>query len=152
MITALCLCKKKCTYFRGLPWCSDGKQSTCNVGNLGSIPGSRRSPVEGNGNPLLYSCLENPIDRGAWQATAHGSQKSQTQVSDWTTANSSRSPKFLLLRGCRPATLASCGSSLEMQGLRPYPGPPESGSAFSPSPRVKMQSLACPFRFEKWRR
>ena len=48
------------------------KASACNAGNLGSIPGSGRSPGEGNGNPLQYSYLENPIDRGAWQATIHG--------------------------------------------------------------------------------
>ena len=49
-----------------------GKESACNAGDLGSIPGSGRSPGEGNGNPLQYSCLENPRDRGAWQATVHG--------------------------------------------------------------------------------
>ena len=52
---------------------SDGKESACNAGDLGLIPGSGRSPGEGNGNPLLqYSCLENPMDRVAWQATVHG--------------------------------------------------------------------------------
>ena len=51
------------------------KASACNVGDLGSIPGSGRSPGEGNGNPLLYSCLENPMDGGAWWATIHGSQR-----------------------------------------------------------------------------
>ena len=50
---------------------SDGKASACNAGDLGSIPGSGRSPGEGNGNPLQYSCLENSMDRGAWQATVH---------------------------------------------------------------------------------
>ena len=50
----------------GLSWCSDGKASACNAGDLGSIPGSGRSPVEGNGNPLQYSCLENSIDKGGW--------------------------------------------------------------------------------------
>ena len=49
-----------------------GKESACSAGDLGSIPGSGRSPGEGNGNPLQYSCLENPMDRGAWQATVHG--------------------------------------------------------------------------------
>ena len=48
---------------------SDGKETACNAGDLGSIPGSGRSPGEGNGNPLLYSCLENPMDREAWWAT-----------------------------------------------------------------------------------
>ena len=49
-----------------------------NVGDLGSIPGSGKSSGEGNGNPLQYSCLENPIDRGAWWATVHGVAKSWT--------------------------------------------------------------------------
>ena len=51
------------------------KESTCNVGDPGSIPGSGRSPGEGNGYPPQYSCLENSMDRGAWQATVHGSQR-----------------------------------------------------------------------------
>ena len=53
----------------GLPQWLNGKESTCNAGatgDVGSVPGSGRSPGEGNGNPLQYSCLENPIDRGAW--------------------------------------------------------------------------------------
>ena len=50
----------------GFPGGSDGKASACNVGDPGSIPGSGRSPGEGNGNPLQYSCLENSMDRGAW--------------------------------------------------------------------------------------
>ena len=56
---------------------SDGKESACNVGDLGLIPGSGRSSGEGNVNPLHYSCLENPMDGGAWQATVHGVAKSQ---------------------------------------------------------------------------
>ena len=54
------------------PPSSVGKESACNAGDLGSIPGSGRSPGEGNGNPLQYSCLENPMDKGAWRATVHG--------------------------------------------------------------------------------
>ena len=50
---------------------SDGKESACNSGDLGSVPGSGRSPGEGNGYPLLYSCLKNSMDRGAWGATIH---------------------------------------------------------------------------------
>ena len=50
----------------GFPGGSDGKASACNAGDLGSIPESGRSPGEGNGNPLQYSCLENSMDRGAW--------------------------------------------------------------------------------------
>ena len=56
----------------GLPCGSAGKESACNAGNPGTIPGSGRSPGERNGNPLRYSCLENPMDRKAWQATVHG--------------------------------------------------------------------------------
>ena len=54
------------------------QKSTCDAGDLGSIPGLGRSPREGNGNPLQYSCLENPMDREAWQATVHRVTKSQT--------------------------------------------------------------------------
>ena len=54
---------------QGLPWQLSGKHSACQAGDPGSIPGSERSPGEGNGYPLQYSCLENPMDRGAWQAT-----------------------------------------------------------------------------------
>ena len=61
-----------------------GKNSACNAGDLGLIPGLGRSPREGNGNPLQYSCLENPMDRGAWWATVHGVAKSQTRLSDFT--------------------------------------------------------------------
>ena len=57
---------------------SDGKDIACNTGDPGSIPGSGRFPKEGNGNPLQYSCLENPMDRGAWQATVHGVAESDT--------------------------------------------------------------------------
>ena len=61
---------------------SAGKESTCNAGDLGSIPGLGRGPGEGHGNPLQYSCLENPMDRGAWWALIHGVAKSQTRLSD----------------------------------------------------------------------
>ena len=67
----------------GFPGGSEVKASACNVGDLGSIPGSGRSPGEGNGNPLQHSCLENHMD-GAWWATVHGVAKSQTQLSDFT--------------------------------------------------------------------
>ena len=60
----------------------DGKESACNVGDQGSIPGSGRSPGEGNGNPLQYSCLGNLMNRGTWQAIVHGVTKSQTPLSD----------------------------------------------------------------------
>ena len=68
----------------GFPGGSDGKASACSVGDLGSIPGLGRSPGEGNGNPLQYSCLENSMDGGAWWATVHGVAKSRTWLSDFT--------------------------------------------------------------------
>ena len=62
----------------GFPGGSEVKVSACNAGDLGSIPESGRSPGEGNGNPLQYSCLENPMDGGAWWAIEHGVTKSWT--------------------------------------------------------------------------
>ena len=69
----------------GVPYCSlrlprwlSSKESTCQAGDMGSIPGSGRSPEGGNGNPLQYSCLENSMDREAWQTTVHGVAKSWT--------------------------------------------------------------------------
>ena len=61
---------------------SGGKESACNGGDLGLIPASGRSPGEGNGNPLQYFCLGNPMDRGACQATVHEVAKSRTRLSD----------------------------------------------------------------------
>ena len=66
------------TYIMSFPGGSDSKESACNAGGLGSIPGSGRSPGEGKVYPFQYSCLENPMDRGAWWATVHGVTKSQT--------------------------------------------------------------------------
>ena len=65
----------------GFPDSSVGKESACNAEDLGSIPGLGRSPGEGNGNPIQYSCLENPIDRGVWQDAVHGVANSQKQLS-----------------------------------------------------------------------
>ena len=62
----------------GFPGGSDGRESAWNAGGLSSTPGSGRSPGEGNGNPLQYSCLENSMDRGAWRATAHVVRESDT--------------------------------------------------------------------------
>ena len=84
-----CKVKKKKKFIRNqssekseiLPYCfpggSDGKESACNAGDLGSIPGSRRFPGGGNGNLLQYSCMENSVDRGAWRAMVHGVTKSK---------------------------------------------------------------------------
>ena len=66
---------------RGFPGGSDNKESTCNAGDLSLIPGSGRSPGEGNGYPLQYSCLENSIDREAWWATFHEVAKSRIELS-----------------------------------------------------------------------
>ena len=75
------LLKNPPTNARGFPGGSDAKASAYNAGDPGSIPGWGKSSGEGNGNPLQYSCLENPMDRGAWQVTVHAVAKSQTQLS-----------------------------------------------------------------------
>ena len=66
----------------GFPCGLDGKEPAYKAGDAGSIPGSGRSPGEANGYLLHHSCLENPMDRRAWRATAHGIAKSQAQLSD----------------------------------------------------------------------
>ena len=76
--------QKNWTLLKDFPGGSDGKASAYNVGDLCSISGWGRSPGEGNGNPLLYSCLENPMDGGAWLATVHGVAKSRTQLNNFT--------------------------------------------------------------------
>ena len=81
---------------RAFPGGSDGKASVYNAGDLGSIPGLGRSPGEGNGNPLQDNCLENPMDRGAWKATAHGIAKSRTRLSDFTSLH-----RLLEAHGCQ---------------------------------------------------
>ena len=62
----------------GFPGSSAGKESACNAGHPGLIPGLGSSPAVGHGNPLKYSCLENPMDRGAWKTIVHGVTESQT--------------------------------------------------------------------------
>ena len=69
--------------YMGFPGSSDGKESACKVGDLGSIPGLGRSPGERNSYPFQYSRLKNSMERGAWQATVHAVTKSQTQLSDF---------------------------------------------------------------------
>ena len=71
-------CGVQASHCGGFPGGSEDKASACNAGDPGSIPGLGRSPGEGNGNPLQYSCLENPMDRGAWRATVHGVAESDT--------------------------------------------------------------------------
>ena len=65
-------------YLQGFFGGSEGKESACNAGESGSIPGLGRSLGEGHGNPLQYSCLENSMDKGAWKVTVYGVAKSQT--------------------------------------------------------------------------
>ena len=64
----------------GLPWCLSDQESDCQARGAGLIPGWGRCPGEGNGNPLQYSCLGNPMDRGAWQMTIHGATKESDTV------------------------------------------------------------------------
>ena len=66
----------------GFPRKPVGKESACSAGDPGSIPGLGRSPGEGNDNPLQYSCLKNPMDKGTWWSTVHGVAKSWTRLSD----------------------------------------------------------------------
>ena len=72
--------------YLGFPGGSDGKDSACKARDLGSIPGSGQSPGEGNGNPIQYSCLENPVDRGAWWATVHS--VAELNTTEWLTHTS----------------------------------------------------------------
>ena len=72
---SLCANKGQAGCDQGLPRWLSGKESTCNAGDGGLIPGSGRSPGEGNGNPLQYSGLENPLERGAWWVLVHGVTK-----------------------------------------------------------------------------
>ena len=77
----VCVCVCVCVYVYEFPWWLSGKEPAYNArdtGDVGSIPGSGRSPGGGHGNPLQYSCLEDPMCRGAWRATVHGVAKSQT--------------------------------------------------------------------------
>ena len=76
---------------KGLPWWFSGKESACNAGaarDSRAIPGSGRCPGKGNGNSLQYSCLENPMDRGAWQAIVHRIAKSQTRLTRLSSSSS----------------------------------------------------------------
>ena len=87
-------------HFLGFPDGSVGKESTCNIGDGGSIPGLGRSPGGGHGNPLQYSCLENPMDRRAWRATVH-----RVAESDTTKATEHSRRRSLLLMAQRPKYL-----------------------------------------------
>ena len=102
----------------GFPGGSEVKASAWKAGDPGSIPVLGRSPGEGNGNPLQYSCLENSMDRGAWEATVHGIAKSQTQLSNFThtlTHSLSFLLSFLLL-----TTVITPGSKLKTLILKNF--------------------------------
>ena len=77
----VCVCVCVCVCM-GFPGGSNGKESACSIGDPSLIPESGKSPGEGNGNPLQYSCLGNSMDRGDWRATVRGFIKGQTQLSD----------------------------------------------------------------------
>ena len=80
--------------FKSFPGASDGKASAYNAGDPGSIPGLGRSPGEGNGNPRQYSCLENPMDGGAWLAAVHRVTKSRKRLNDFTSTLSDKGLVF----------------------------------------------------------
>ena len=82
-----------CVNDKPLPRWLSGKESACQVGDLGLIPGLGSSTGEGNGNQLQYSCQGNPMDRGAWQATFHGITKELDRVSNWRTTKISKLSK-----------------------------------------------------------
>ena len=85
------------SYFMGFPFDSDGKESACNVGDLGSIPGLGRSPGEGRGYLLQCSCLKNTMDRGTRQATVHGVTESRTWLSAFISPYFIHKPLLILL-------------------------------------------------------
>ena len=102
----LCVCMRMCA--------SVVKECACNGGDLGSIPGSGRSPGEGNGYPLQYSCLEIPMDRGPWQATVHG----VTKRHDWVT-NSSTNTRCMCVHVCVWNLVCMCNIGSLSPGICP---------------------------------
>ena len=125
------------------------KNVPTNAGETGSILGSGRSPGEGNGNPLQYSCLENPVDRGAWWATVHGVAESQTQLSNYahTTDGRMMASCQALLRGC----WNGCDSFWELLVLKPRGFKPSFVDTFPDTiltselrrPGFKSHSISC---------
>ena len=92
--------------FLGFPGGSEVKASDRNAGDSGSVPGSGSSPGEGNGSPLQYTCLENPMDGGAWWPTVHGVAKSRTRLSSFTFIFLSFPVCFLFLTSSHPPFLS----------------------------------------------
>ena len=103
-------------WIKGFPGDSGSEESACNVGDLGSIPGLGRFPGEETGNPLPYSCLKNPMDRGAWWAIAHGVTKSQARLSD----SMNKGQPFILL-GCVEIRVAWSGLYTGMDSPKSNP-------------------------------
>ena len=103
-------------FLSGLPGGAEGKASARNAGDLGSIPGSGRSPGEGNGNPLQYSFLENPMEGGAWQATVHGVAKSRTGLNYFTFTFFPH--YFSQTRACHWHSLCEDGHSFSLSSVR----------------------------------
>ena len=114
--------------FKGLPGGAGGKDPACEAGggrDVGSIAGSGRCPGGGHGNPLQSSCLQNPIDRGAWWATVRGVAQSQTRLKQLSTAHSRAS--FKELKGGRTARAAARPALQRLSRLpepSPHQGPP----------------------------
>ena len=105
----------------GFPSSSEGKESTCNGVDLGSIPGLGRSPGGGYGNPLHYSCLENPMDRGAWRAPVHGVAELDTTERQSTVALSGEFQAFILPPIVHPPTVHQ--PSIPPRFLHPFVPP-----------------------------
>ena len=100
------------------------KNPPADAGDVSSVPGLGRSPGEGKGNLLQYSCLENPMDRGAWRATVHGAAKSRTQLSDWahSTVKTRTQRASGLVSTCRFGDSAEPGEGLVYSFTTPHPG------------------------------
>ena len=101
---------------------SEVKASASSVGDLGSIPGLGRSPREGNGNPLQYSCLENPMDAGAWWVTVHGVTKGWTRLSDFTSLHLPQNMREGISATKRALRKLQLNAEMSLSSLR-SPGP-----------------------------
>ena len=124
----------------GFPRSSVGKESACNSGDPSSIPGLGRSVGEGNGNPLKYSCLENPMDRGAWQATVHEVTRKDIMYASW---KSHKEKRGRIVESLFKEIMI--GTSLVVQWLRtlssPRKGPGSIAGQGTRSCMLKLKSL-----------
>ena len=129
----------------GFPGGSDGKESACNARDPSSIPGSGRSPEEGNGNPLQHSCLENPMDRGAWQAAVHGGHRvrhdsvTSTFTFQFILTPQAESPTWPPTIFCRKLHLFTHSRILPIRNHRMAPGA-QRGPERSPHPLLPSTS------------